>query len=105
MTMNFRVDLYIHHRQDNRLDEALNLLRLLTAQGVKMSKELDALTAEVEETKTIEQSAITLIQGLAEQIAAAKDDPAAILALSESLKAQSDALAAAISANTPAPPA
>jgi len=49
----------------------------------------------------VAQSAITLINGLAAQIANLKDDPAALQALADSLGASSTALAAAITANTP----
>lgn len=68
-----------------------------------MSAELDALTLEVADTNTIMQSAIVLIQGLAAQLQAIANDPAAILQLAADLDAQSDALAAAVAANTPPP--
>ncbi len=65
-----------------------------------MSKELDDLTAEVAAEETVEQSAITLIDGLAAQITSAGTDPAKLSALTTSIKTQSDALAAAVTANT-----
>ena len=67
-----------------------------------MSLELDALTAQVTENESLEQSAITLIQGIAAQLAAAKDDPVKIQALADSLKGSAASLADAITANTPA---
>ena len=70
-----------------------------------MSKELDDLTAEVAAVKTAEGSAIVLVQGLVAKIGAAANDPAAIAALTADLKTSTDALAAAITANTPAAPA
>lgn len=66
---------------------------------------LDDLTAQVAANTTVEQSAITLIQGLAAQLAAAGTDPAKLAALTSSLKTSADALAAAITANTPHAPA
>lgn len=66
-----------------------------------MSKELDDLTAEVAQETTVENSAITLINGLAAQITAAGTDPAKLAALTASIKSSSDALAAAVTANTP----
>ena len=69
-----------------------------------MSVELDALEVQVAENTNLEASAIALIQGLADQIAAAGNDPAKIAALSTQLKASATALAAAITANTPAAP-
>jgi hypothetical protein len=65
---------------------------------------LDALTAQVAQNITVEQSAVTLIQGLAAQIAAAGTDPVALANLQSQLNTSATALAAAISANTPAAP-
>lgn len=102
-----------------RLDEiSRNLRDLLSAftamgykidalnQGVsKMSTELDALTAQVAQNTSVEASAVTLIQGLAAQLAAAGTDPAKLSALQSQLNTSATALAAAITANTPAAPA
>jgi len=66
--------------------------------------DLSALTAQVEQNVTVEQSAITLIQGLAAQITAAGTDPVALAALATQLNTSATSLAAAISANTPAAP-
>ena len=68
-----------------------------------MSAALDRLTQEVAETKTAVESAITLIDGLADQIRDLKDDPAALEALADELDAQQAAIAAAVTANTPTP--
>jgi hypothetical protein len=65
-------------------------------------KELDDLKAEVTESTTVQQGAITLINGIAARLAAAGTDPTALQALTDSLKTNSDALAAAVAANTPA---
>ncbi|MDQ6892181.1 MAG: hypothetical protein M3167_06190 [Acidobacteriota bacterium] len=67
-------------------------------------KQLDDLTAEVAENTKVEESAKTLIEGLAEQIKAAGTDPAKLQALTDSLTASKADLAAAITANTPAAP-
>ena len=67
--------------------------------------ELQALQAQVAQNVTVEQSAVTLIQGLAAQIAAAGTDPAKLTELTNNLNAPATALAAAITANTPAAPA
>jgi peptidoglycan hydrolase CwlO-like protein len=101
-----RIDVY-HHFGDNgaverKLDNVLALLQTLVTQGVTMSKELDDLTAQVAANTNLEQSAVTMIQGLAAQIAAAKNDPAAIQALSDQLNTSATALTNAITANTPA---
>ena len=60
------------------------------------------LKVQVEKNTAIEESAVTLINGLAAQIAAAKDDPAAIQALADEMAKSGADLAAAITANTPA---
>jgi hypothetical protein len=100
-----RIDLYLHVVDDNasaKLDAIIATLAQLKQEEVTMSAELDALTAEVTNAATVEQSAIALIQGLAAKIESMKNDPAALSALAASLKTQDDALAAAVTANTPA---
>lgn len=87
-----------------KLDEILSLVRAIAKGVTKMSVEMDALEAQVQQMTTIEQSAVTLIKGLADQIAAAGTDPAKLRALTASLKADADDLAAAIQANTPPAP-
>jgi len=74
------------------------------ARHMALQDELDALAAQVTENTNLENSAITLIQGLADQIANAADDPTEVAALSARLKSSAEALAAAITANTPQPP-
>lgn len=65
-----------------------------------MSAQLDALKAEVEETKTVAASAVTLLNGLSQQILDLKNDPAALEQLAADLDASNAALAAAVEANT-----
>ena len=67
---------------------------------------LDDLTAQVAQNTTVEGSAVTLINNIAAALAAAiaSGNPAALQALQTQLKTSSDALAAAITANTPAAP-
>lgn len=69
-----------------------------------MSQQLDDLTAEVTNATTVEQGAITLIQNIAAQLAAAGTDPVKLQALKDQLSTSDAALAAAITANTPAAP-
>jgi len=64
--------------------------------------ELDALTAEVTRNTDVDASAIALINGLAAKIVELKNDPVALQALADSMKASSNALADAVTANTPA---
>ncbi len=89
---------------NDKLDLLQKTLDRLEREVIEMSVELDNLTAEVAEVKGVAQSAVTLIKGLADQIAALKADPVALQALSDDLKATASALGAAIQANTPPVP-
>ncbi len=66
--------------------------------------DLAKLTAAVERDKTVNDSAATLIAGLADQLRAVAGDVVAVNALADALDAQSSALADAVTANTPAEP-
>jgi len=61
---------------------------------------LDDLKAKVDAEVTLEQSAETLLAGLATQLAAAKNDPVKIQAIADELDTNSASFAAAITANT-----
>jgi hypothetical protein len=95
MNLNIEVHHYLHLGDFSLLEPILN-------QGKAMSAQLDALTQEVSEIKTVSASAVTLIEGLSAQIVALKDDPVALAALAADLDATASALAAAVAANTPA---
>ena len=84
-----------------KLDEIINNMH---QEEVAMTLELEELQKQVAENTSLEQSAIQLIEGIADQLEAAKDDPEKIAALTASLKGTATALAAAISANTPVEP-
>lgn len=107
--MTLRID--VHHffewdamrRVEHKLDTVLAVLTRIEQEQFTMSKELDDLTVQVQANTDLEQSAITLIEGLAAQIAASATDPIKVAALSAQLKASSVALAAAITANTTPP--
>ncbi len=74
----------------------------LELRDINIMATLDALVAQVAANKTVIDSAIVLINGIAARIAAAGADPAALAALVDDLKASDSALAAAVAANTPA---
>lgn len=61
-----------------------------------------ALVDEVTRNKDVDASAIALLNGLAARIESLKQDPVALQALADELKASSSALADAVTANTPA---
>lgn len=91
-----------------KLDEILSLVRRIATSLQVLREEnmsaLDDLAAQVSANTEVESSALTLIQGIAAQLAAAKTDPAKLAALQQQLQASATALAAAVAANT-APPA
>lgn len=91
-------------RIEKKLDTVITLLGRLLNQEMTMSKELDDLAAQVAANTQVEQSAVTLIQGIAAQLAAAGTDPAKLSALHDQLKSSADALAAAVLQNTPSAP-
>jgi chromosome segregation ATPase len=89
---------------DRKMDRLLQMTEAILEKENGMSQALDDLATQVTANTTVEESAVTLIKGLAAQIAAAGTDPAKLQALQASLKASADDLAAAIAANTVAAP-
>lgn len=94
-----------------RLDFFIVLLILFViAKILKMSQQLDNLTKAVTDLTTVAESAIGLINNLKTELDAAiaanaaGDDGVALDALSATLGAEKEKLAAAITANTPATP-
>jgi hypothetical protein len=85
----------VAHAQNKQLDRILRRIK-------RMSVELDNLTAQVKANSDTIDSAVTLINGIADRIIAAGVDPVKLTALSDELKAKDDTLAAAVTANTPA---
>lgn len=98
-----RIDHYIHYVSDDHthklLHEILNKQNSTLQKLTKMANEIQELTTEVEETKGIMASAMTLIRGFAAALAAAGTDPVALTNLKNSLNAGSEELAAAIAEN------
>jgi uncharacterized coiled-coil protein SlyX len=100
------LDLFVA-RQAEILQGIRSLSQGITAlqlQGASMSAELDRLSAEVSENATVTGSAIALLNNLSAQIRALANDPVALAALADSLDANSNALAEAVTLNTPAAP-
>ena len=90
--MEFKLDVYFHFGD--------NFIQLLTERMNVMTAQMQSLTDQVTANNQVIESAITLINGIAAQLAAVKDDPVAIQALADSLAAEDTTLAAAITANT-----
>ncbi len=92
----------ILERLEKKIDEILKIVNINTNNQKTIIMDLDQLTADVTNNTTVEQSAITLLNGLSQQLKDAGTDPAKLAALQTSLETSTAALAAAITANTPA---
>jgi hypothetical protein len=79
-------------------------LAALTMKQEQVMTDLTALTVEVARNTEVDQSAIALLNGLAAQIESLKTDPVALQNLADTMRGSSDALAAAVTANTPVAP-
>ena len=75
------------------------LVLTLKGQGT-MEQALNRIATEVEELRDINESAIALISGLAEEIRSANGNEDRLNALADSLDSESNRLAAAVAANT-----
>lgn len=106
------IRIHIHHEGPfaNAILEAIGglsdkvdkLARMIRAESRVIMKEVDDLAAAVQENTNAEQSALVLIQNLADQIKANAGDPAKISELAGNIRTNAAALAAAVVANTPA---
>lgn len=104
MSLQLQQLVVVVHRLDRKLNTVVGMERASAEREIDMSKELDDLAVEVEETNTVMDSAVTLIGGLADQIRALANDPAALKKLAADLDGKSKELADAVAANTPATP-
>jgi hypothetical protein len=95
------IHIHLHHHYDDKL---FTEIKSINTNVKTMANELDNLTAEVTETKDLQQSAITLLNGLKTKLdeAIANNDMSRVVALRDDLDASNASLAAAITANTPA---
>jgi signal transduction protein with GAF and PtsI domain len=108
-----RIDVYHHIVVDDGVHQKLDAILTAVSKAVTgvetlqrsvitMSKELDDLRERVAHSIEVEQSAVALIQGLAQQIRDNAQDPIALEELASQLDSSSGSLAAAVTANTPA---
>lgn len=102
--MNLHVFHHFPHPGNADSQAATILAEILNNTHLIMSTLADLQKAVAAED-TVIQSAITLIQGLAAQIAALEPNQAAIDALAADVSGQASALGAAVTAGTPAPAA
>ncbi len=88
-------------RQLDRIESKLD--RILTLENQEMA-DLTQITADVSANGDAVASAVQLLQNIKAALDAAGSDPTALAALSSSLEANTQALADAVVANTPAAP-
>jgi hypothetical protein len=91
-------------RMELRQRQHTALLNYLRIGEQIMSQEMDQLVSAVETNTTVDQSVLTFLQGVAQQITDAAGDRAKSLQLAATVKASTDAVTAALLANTPAAP-
>lgn len=110
-----RIDLHVHLHNDDgtaaKLDQILAALAGLQHQEEQEMITLDDIRAQVAATKTVEASAVVLINSIPGLIEAAvakatnlTDLQAELASLTSDLKTSADGLGAAVVANTPAAP-
>lgn len=80
----------------DKLNTILAEIKTLQERTNNMALNLDMLTAEVARVKTVQDSAITLLRRLADELHNVADDPSAVNELANQLKNSTDALAAAV---------
>lgn len=87
-----------------RLDRMMDAINMLRVQGAIEMSALDDLEAKVTAQETVEDSAITLLQTIKAELdaAIAAGDTARIQALSDKIGSDTQKLADAVTANTPA---
>lgn len=83
-------------------DEDKEMLKSILKKLDIMADKFDVLTTEVGDLGTVVDSAVTLLDNIADQIAEAKDDPAQIQVIVDNLRAKKANLAAAVAKNTAA---
>lgn len=92
----------VHELSGHRTPRPRTSTRNDTMSTPSMDAVIEQLRVEVERNSSVDASAIQLLTTLADKIEQIKNSPAELQTLVESLRSQSDALAAAVVANTPA---
>jgi hypothetical protein len=101
-------DVHIHIHVDDefseKLDEVLRLLRTIAKVEVFTVANLDEIRDAVAGNTDAVNSAVQLMVSLADALEAAASDPAQVTELAQQLRANTQVLADAVVANTPAAP-
>lgn len=99
--MPLNLEIHHHHHFDPAV---IALLEKLVSLEGKIMARLDDIAAEVTAQKTVVASVATLLQQLHDQLVSAGTDQAKLNQLAADIQANTDALSAAVVANTPAAP-
>lgn len=93
-----RIDHFLHVDE-----EVIRLLKLILKKENQIMATLQELTAAVQRNTDVDDSVITLLSGISQQLkdALASNDPAAIQTLITQLDANTQKMADAVTANTP----
>lgn len=103
------VHLYIHADSTStkvvtKLDRIIQMLQILQKGVTQMAASVDDVILAVQKETTVEQSVITLLNQFASQVQANITDPIKLQAVLDAVTANTTALAAAVTANTPVVP-
>lgn len=91
-------------RVEQKVDNITALARAQLSEQFTMATSLDGIQAQVTNIESVDQSAVTLIEQLADLVRSTQPTQEAIDALANRLQASASALATAITANTPSAP-
>ncbi len=101
----FYIPIRLEPDTQKQFDRIEAMLSNLTERLNPMALDRSRLSSEIAENNSAIQSAVTLINQIAQELRDAAGNQDAVNALADQLDAQSNALAAAVVANTPAEPA
>jgi len=101
--LEIEANIHVHHHPDS---EVVSLLKTILEKEKATMATLADIKAKVDAEKTVEDSIVTLLTSVSQQLkdAIASNDPAAMQAIADELDANTAALSAAVTANTPAAP-
>lgn len=93
-----------HMSVADRFDRVEAMLKQIVNQGTNIMATLQDIIAKVEAEKTVEDSAIALLQSISQQLkdAIASNDPTQLQQIADMLDANTSTLTQAVTDNTPA---
>lgn len=84
-----------------KIDAILAGVKALQTQGIKIMATLDDIVADVASESAVDDSIITLLNNIAQQLKDAGNDPAKLQAILDGIEANKKKIADAVTANTP----